>query len=89
MIITHSLPPHVNDFYEKLMMLKCPLRERKEWKWREMVREKERDGGWEGREEKLARYTKAEVGVVFPVNTELQRVRGERFSDGYAEEHAA
>lgn len=54
-----------------------------------MVREKERDGGWEGREEKLARYTKAEVGVVFPVNTELQRVRGERFSDGYAEEHAA
>lgn len=54
-----------------------------------MVREKERAGGWEGREEKLARYTKAEVGVVFPVNTELQRVRGERFSDGYAEEHAA
>lgn len=38
---------------------------------------------------KLARYTKAEVGVVFPVNTELQRVRGEGFSYGYAEEHAA
>lgn len=38
---------------------------------------------------KLARYTKAEVGVVFPVNTELQHVGGERFSGGYAEEHAA
>lgn len=77
MIITHSLPPHVNDFYEKLMMLKRPLREREKRKWREMERE----------EGKLARYTK--VGVVFPVNTELQRVRGERFSDGYAEKHAA
>lgn len=33
----------------------------------------------------LARYTKAEVGVLFPVNTELQRVRGEGFSNGYAE----
>lgn len=33
----------------------------------------------------LDRHTKAEVGVVFPVNTELQRVRGERFSCGYAE----
>lgn len=33
----------------------------------------------------MAWYTKAEVGVVFPVNTELQRVGGEGFSDGYAE----
>lgn len=61
------------------MMLKCPLREREERKWKEM------DGG----RGELAQYTKAEVGVVFPVNTELQRVRGEGFSDGYAEEHAA
>lgn len=37
----------------------------------------------------LAWYTKAEVGVVFPVNTELQRVGGEGFSDGYAEKHTA
>lgn len=87
MIITHSLPPHVNDFYEKLMMLKCPLRERKGRKWKEIDRERVREvvvvvvG--------FAQCTKAEVGVVFPVNTELQRVRGERFSDGYAEEHAA
>lgn len=28
---------------------------------------------------------KAEVGVVFPVKTELQHVRGEGCSDGYAE----
>lgn len=27
----------------------------------------------------------AEVGVVFPVNTELQRVGGDGFSHGYAE----
>lgn len=26
---------------------------------------------------------------MFPVNTEFQRVRGEGFSDGYAQEHAA
>lgn len=51
-------------------------------------RKRERGGVEEG-DGKLARYTKAEVGVVFPVNTELQHVRGERFSDGYAEEHAA
>lgn len=70
------------------MMLKCPLREREKRKWKEMDREIERERV-EGGEGKLARYTKAEVGVVFPVNTELQRVRGERFSDGYAEEHAA
>lgn len=54
----------------------------------EKERERERGGVEEG-DGKLARYTKAEVGVVFPVNTELQHVRGERFSDGYAEEHAA
>lgn len=58
-----------------------------------MDREREREwwlvGGGGGGVGKLARYTKAEVGVVFPVNTELQRVRGERLSDGYAEEHAA
>lgn len=48
MIITHSLPPHVNDFYEKLMMLKCPLREREERKWKEMDRETEREGGGRG-----------------------------------------
>lgn len=35
-------------------------------------------GGWLATE-------KAEVGVVFPVKTELQHVRGEGFSDGYAE----
>lgn len=52
-----------------------------------MDREGERERGVEWRKGRgeLARYTKAEVGVVFPVNTELQRVRGERFSDGYAE----
>lgn len=51
-------------------------------------RKAERGWGEEG-DGKLARYTKAEVGVVFPVNTELQLVRGERLSGGYAEEHAA
>lgn len=70
------------------MMLKCPLREREEMKCTEKERERERKRGEEG-DGKLARYTKAEVGVVFPVNTELQRVRGERFTDGYAEKHAA
>lgn len=48
-------------------------------------RKREKGGGGGG----LARYIKAEVGVVFPVNTELQRVRGERFSGRYAEEYAA
>jgi len=38
-IITRSPPPHVNDFYGKLMMSKCPLRE------------KERRKETEGREE--------------------------------------
>lgn len=57
-------------------------------KWKGMDGEMERgDGGW--RDGKLAGYTKAEVGVVFPVNTERQRVRGEKLSDGYAEEHAS
>lgn len=44
-----------------------------------MEMEGERVGGGVGS------YTKAEVGVVFPVNTELQRVGGERFSDGFAD----
>lgn len=61
------------------MMLKCPLRE----KGREVV---EGDG--------KKKVVVGGVGSVhkgrgwwlcFPVNTELQRVRGERFSDGYAE----
>lgn len=51
------------------------------------MKQREVMGGW--RDGKLAGYTKAEVGVVFPVNTERQRVKGERLSDGYAEEHAA
>lgn len=86
MIITHSLPPHVNDFYEKLMMSKCPLREKKGRMWTRKKGERRRKGGgggsWLGTQRR-------KVGVVFPVNTELQRVRGERLSRGYAEEHAA
>lgn len=58
------------------MMLKCPLRETEERQWMEMERkERERRG-------EVVWYTKAEVGVVFPVNTELQCVIGERFSGG-------
>lgn len=49
-----------------------------------MKGERERGGGW-GLGGGLARYRNAEVGVVFPVKTELQHVRGEGFSDGYAE----
>lgn len=44
--------------------------------------EEEEGGSWLGAQ-------KAEVGVVFPVNTELQRVRGEGLSHANAEKRAA
>lgn len=53
-------------------------------------RERERKGG-RGEEEEGGSWLgapKAEVGVVFPVNTELQRVRGEGFNHGNAEKRS-
>lgn len=76
---SHSPPPHVNDFYEKLMMLESPPKGKRGG--RERARKVRR--GEEGEGEL------AEVGVVFPVNTELQRVRGEGLSRGNAEERTA
>lgn len=51
-------------------------------------REREREGGVRKRGGSWLGAPKAEVGVVFPVNTELQRVRGEGFNHGNAEKRS-
>lgn len=71
----HSPPPHVNDFYEKRMMLDSPPKGKRGGR---EGRERERKGGRvRKRRGCWLRAREAKVGVVFPVNTELQLVRGE------------
>lgn len=77
-----SPPPHVNDFYEKQMMLESLPKGREG----EENGERARKGG-SGEEGGGAH--KAEVGVVFPVNTELQLVRGEGLRRGNVQKHTA
>lgn len=56
----HSPPPHVNDFYEKLMMLESPQKVKRKERRKRMERDRarEREGGVRKRRGELARCTK-------------------------------